>query len=101
MALRGVLALSAIKVVLPAFAGGLDGTWAGGSGSAQVIVSGGDVIGFFWRGDYRSVTSSTRSASGLQFSFQGGSAVIRAKGSDATLTVTAGGRSSSVALQKE
>lgn len=101
MTVRALLAFSASLFVLPPSAAGLDGTWAGPAGSAQVIVAGGDVIGFFWRGDYRNVTSSAQSPSGLQFSFAGGTGVIRAKGAGATLTVTAGGRSSSTALKKD
>lgn len=101
MTIRALIALAASLIVLPASAAGLDGTWAGGAGSAQVIVAGGEVIGFFWRGDYRSVTASAPTPTGLQFSFAGGSGIIQAKGSGATLNVTAAGHSSSMQVRKD
>lgn len=63
---------------------GLDGTWGGarGSLSAQVIVTGGSVIGFYWRDDYLDVTDTAFSADGrlLRFNFAGGRAVLTRTG---------------------
>lgn len=57
---------------------GLDGTWGGSRGevTAQVIIAGGQVIGFFWRDDYLDARDAKVSADGLglSFAFEGGSA---------------------------
>jgi hypothetical protein len=56
---------------------GLDGTWGGARDgvTAQVIVTGGAVIGFFWRDDYLDARDAKGSADGLSlsFAFDGGS----------------------------
>jgi hypothetical protein len=59
-------------------ADGLDGSWGGARGdlTAQVIVAGGTVIGFYWRGDYVETAPATPDGASLSFSFPGGRAVV-------------------------
>ena len=78
------LGLAGLAAGAAADAGGLDGTWGGAQGetTAQVIISGGQVIGFFWRDDYLDVRDTKRSADGLglSFAFDGGSATLTRTG---------------------
>ena len=77
----------------PALAGGaLEGTWGGagaGGVSAQVIITGRDVIGFYWGGDYTDATHVRFSSDGadLKFDFAGGAAELKRVGGGAALTV--------------
>jgi hypothetical protein len=89
--------IAALAVTAPAFAQppsprGFEGTWGGAAGdeTAQVIVTGGQVIGFYWRGDYVDATDVRLSADGrvLSFSFAGGHATLTRTG-DATASITA------------
>ena len=77
------IGLTALAMASPALADDkapLDGTWGGAQDgvTAQVIVTGGQVIGFFWRGDYLDGTDARLSADGtaLTFAFQGGTATL-------------------------
>ena len=95
--MRAVLLVHVLASLLfcPALASaelGLDGTWAGGRGATQVIVAGGEVIGFFWHGDYRPASSSSKSAKGIEFRFAGGSGTLSQNGSGAALAVREGSR---------
>lgn len=68
----------------------LDGTWAGALNgvTAQVIVAGNAVAGFFWRKSYRSVEHAQFSADGmrLSFAFAGGAAILTRTG-EVTATI--------------
>lgn len=54
------------------------GGWEGGEGT-QVIIAGGEVIGFFWGGDYLEIETSTNLADGgpIKFIYPGGDAVLK------------------------
>ena len=93
-----VAALAALAVTAPAFAQAspppsFEGTWGGAAGdeTAQVIVAGGEVIGFYWRGDYVDATDPHLSGDGrlLTFAFAGGHASLTRTGeATATIVVT-------------
>ncbi len=53
------------------------GGWEGGEGT-QVVIAGGEVIGFFWGGDYLNIETSTNLADGgpIKFIYPGGEAVL-------------------------
>jgi hypothetical protein len=97
-ALFASLTALALAAVVPARGQdkpGLEGTWGGASGqlTAQVIVTGGAVIGFFWRTDYLEPSDAKPSADGpaLAFTFPGGRASLTRTGeATATLEVTEG-----------
>jgi hypothetical protein len=88
----GVAVLLALAT-MPAGAGGaLEGTWGGagaGGVSAQVIITGRDVIGFYWGGDYTDATHARFSSDGsdVKFDFAGGAAELKRAGGRAALTV--------------
>ena len=79
----------------------LDGTWGGASESlsAQLIITGGSVIGFYWRGDYLDVTDVAFSDLGrtLAFNFAGGRAVLSRTG-EATAVLSVHDRGAVVRL---
>ena len=65
-----------------AWAGDLDGTWAGGweqGDGVQIIVAGGKVIGFYRGDDYLTVERSTMVPGGgaIDFAWKTGEAVLR------------------------
>jgi hypothetical protein len=66
---------------------GLEGAWGGARDAltAQVIITGGAVIGFFWRGDYTDAVDAKFTGDGrrLSFRFQGGSAILTRTGDGA------------------
>ena len=99
----GVAALAApVAFPAPSF----DGAWGGANGdlSAQVIVAGGSVIGFFWRTDYAETQNARLSADGarLSFDFAGGHAVLsRDTEATATLVVTEGGSVTRLKLARD
>lgn len=67
----------------------LDGTWGSEQSglTAQVIVVGNSVAGFFWRKSYLSVEHAQISADGrLSFAFAGGTALMTRTG-EATATI--------------
>jgi hypothetical protein len=57
------------------------GGWEGGEGT-QVVIAGGEVIGFFWGGDYLDIETSTNLADGgpIKFIYPGGEAVLKEGG---------------------
>jgi hypothetical protein len=63
------------------------GGWEGGEGT-QVVIAGGEVIGFFWGGDYLAIENSTNLADGesIKFIYPGGEAVVEA-GEDGELVL--------------
>jgi hypothetical protein len=63
---------------------GLEGVWGGmlNGLSAQVIVVGASVLGFFWRDDYVAVAGCAYSPEDqkLSFSFEGGAGTLTSSG---------------------
>jgi hypothetical protein len=62
-----------------------DATWIGGwenGEGTQVIVAGGEVIGFLWGGDYLDIETSTNLADGgpIKFIYPGGEALLKGGG---------------------
>jgi hypothetical protein len=85
---------------------GLDGTWGGARNgvSAQVIIVGSTVIGFYWRNDYLNAESPKFSEDGrtLSFAFRGGTAVLKRTGErTAKIVVTENGRSMDLDLRRD
>jgi hypothetical protein len=85
---------------------GLEGTWGGARGeiSAQVIITGGSVIGFFWGKDYAEVETAKFSADGqsVVFSFQGGEATLTRTGDGtASLEVREGRKVTQLDLKRD
>lgn len=85
---------------------GLDGTWGGAQGSlsAQVIVVGASVVGFFWGEDYLDTRDAALSADGksLAFDFKGGKATLTRTGERSMrLEVDQGGRVSRLELKRD
>ncbi len=85
---------------------GLDGTWGGAQNgvTAQVIVTGKTVIGFFWRNDYLDARKTVFAGDGrgLSFDFRGGTARLSLTGErTATIDVTEGGRATRLRLKKD
>jgi hypothetical protein len=105
----GLAALAIIALPGAAVAGdenGFEGTWGGAQGelSAQVIVSGGAVIGFFWRTDYAETSNVKLSSDGrtLSFDFAGGHAVLsRVDAATATLDVAEGAKVTRLTLKRD
>ena len=84
----------------------LDGTWGGTQDgvSAQVIVVGASVIGFFWRDDYRHIDDVAFAADGrsLYFDFKGGTALLTRSGERvSSLRVNEGGQITLLSLQRD
>jgi hypothetical protein len=101
-----LVALAASAPAMAADRAGFDGTWGGAAGelSAQVIVSGAEVIGFFWRTDYADTRGAAVSSDGnrLSFEFAGGQAVLTRETNDtATLQVTEGGKVTRLELKRD
>ena len=87
-------------------ASGLDGTWGGAAGevTAQVIVTGGEVIGFYWRGDYMDAADAKFSPDGtsLAFAFKGGRATLTRTGdATATIAITEGAKVTRLDLRRD
>lgn len=83
---------------------GLEGTWGGASGdlTAQVIVTGGEVIGFYWRGDYVDAAHSRIANGVLGFDFPGGHATLtRLSDGTARLEVTESSRMTRMILRRD
>jgi hypothetical protein len=100
------LALSAMQPTLAEEKRGLNGSWGGAQNglTAQVIIVGVKVIGFYWRGDYLDAQSAKFSSNGdkLGFSFPGGTAVLtRASEGVATIDVNEGGNVTRLNLRRD
>ncbi len=85
---------------------GLDGTWGGAQNgvTAQVIIVGVKVIGFFWRNDYLDVQSPKFSSNGerLSFAFRDGNAVLTRSGDRAaTIDISEGGNVTHIDLKRD
>jgi hypothetical protein len=83
--LKGALVLAvglpALRPLRARAANAFDGTWAAVDAqgeTVQIIFVNGDVIGFYWRGDYLDAADAKLGAAGssLSFSFTGGHAVV-------------------------
>jgi hypothetical protein len=108
--LTGALVLA---VSLPAFgapharaANAFDGTWAGldaDGETLQLIFVEGEIIGFYWRGDYLAASAGKPAASGasLAFSFPGGNAIATRNGAGMTIIVHDKRGESRVELKKD
>lgn len=84
----------------------LDGTWGGAQNgvTAQVIVVGTSVIGFFWRKDYLDAQNAEFSADGrrLSFAFRGGKATLTRTGEEtATIDVSEGSSALRLNLKRD
>jgi hypothetical protein len=57
------------------------GGWEGGEGT-QVVIAGGEVVGFFWGGDYLNIETSTNLADGgpIKFIYPGGEGLLKEGG---------------------
>jgi len=105
----GLIASSLIAVASGAFAaaGPLEGEWGGldaRGATAQVMVSSGKILGFFWGGDYRETGSSRVFDGGarIEFSFATGSASLVKTASGARLTIQDLGRApNAIDLKKD
>jgi hypothetical protein len=107
---RRLVSLALAALATPAMADdakpGFDGTWGGAQGelTAQVIVSGGAVIGFFWGQDYLDASNARVSGDGrvLTFDFEGGHASLtRSDAATAALEVRQGERTFSLRLKRD
>jgi hypothetical protein len=102
----GALTLSGTALAQSRFRKGLDGTWGGAQGdvTAQVIVSGNAVIGFFWRNDYLDAQDAKLSPDGssLSFAFSGGHATLTRTGEEtARIDITDGARLTHITLKRD
>ena len=69
-----------------------DGSWGGldaNGETAQLLFSSGQIIGFYWRGDYldASAVKLDGAGSSLAFSFKGGQAVVSRNGDAMTIVI--------------
>jgi len=102
----GLALLAVPSAAIAADEASFEGTWGGAEGelSAQVIVAGGAVIGFFWRTDYVETQNAKLSGDGraLSFDFAGGHAVLsRVDVAAATLDVTEKGKVTRLKLTRD
>jgi hypothetical protein len=85
----GILAVGLAPVAKAQASRGLDGTWGGaGDGvTAQIIIVGAVVVGFFWRDDYLDATDAKVSPDGrgLFFRFKTGHAMLTLTGERAAI----------------
>jgi hypothetical protein len=103
-ALLAALALASAGAGVAWAQDGFDGTWGGARGelTAQVIVVGGAVIGFYWRGDYIDTADAKRDGAALAFTFSGGRAALTRTGErTARLEVEEAGRLTRLELRKD
>jgi hypothetical protein len=108
--LTGALMLA---VALPTFgasraraANAFDGTWAGldaNGETVQMIFVSGEIIGFYWRGDYldASAVKFDKAGSNLSFTFTGGQAVVNRDAAGMTVTIRDKGGESHIDLKKD
>jgi hypothetical protein len=105
---RAFCALAAAATASPALAAPapLEGTWGGGKGalSAQVIIVGAALIGFFWRDAYQETQGPQFAPDGrsLSFVFAGGMASLTLAGARATvLEVREGDKRARLVLRRD
>src|SRR5579885_1551537 len=92
-------ALSALGAPRARAANAFDGTWAGldaDGETVQIIFVDGDIIGFYWRGDYLDAGGAR-----LAFAFKGGQAVVSRSGAAMTIVIRDRGGESRVELKKD
>jgi len=83
-----------------------EGTWRGAVGdvTAQVIIAGGAIIGFYWGGDYRDGRDVTLAPDGrsLSFAFDGGRATLTLAGErKAEIVITEAGKVTRLTLARD
>jgi hypothetical protein len=99
LARRKLLTGALVLAVLPVLgstraraASAFDGSWGGldpNGETVQVIFVDGQIIGFYWRGDYldASAVKLDRGGSNLSFSFRGGQAVVTRNGAGMAIVI--------------
>jgi hypothetical protein len=102
---RGALMLMAlVSTIAPAAAGGLDGTWAGLTAkreTAQIIVVGDQIVGFYWNGDYTDATHAKAHGDAIAFDFPRGAAELKRTAAGAALTIRENGAVTHIDLKKD
>ena len=112
LARRKLLAGALSFAVLPALcssraraANAFDGTWGGldpNGETIQIIFVNGQIIGFYWRGDYLDAKPAKQEGGdSLSFSFKGGQAVVRRNGAIMTIVIHDRGGESRADLKKD
>ena len=108
--LKGALLLAA---TLPAFramraraANAFDGTWGGldaNGETVQIIFVDGQIIGFYWRGDYLNANVGKLDGAGstLSFSFAGGRAVVERSDAGMSMVIRDKRGESRIELKKD
>src|SRR5215469_3468211 len=93
--LTGALVLAALPVLgsrRAHAANAFDGSWGGldaNGETVQVIFVDGQIIGFYWRGDYLDANAAKLDSGGssLSFSFKGGQAIVIRSGAVMTIVI--------------
>jgi hypothetical protein len=108
--LKGALILA---IGMPAFrplraraANAFDGAWAAvdaNGETVQITFVSGDIVGFYWRGDYLDVGNAKLGGAGatLSFSFAGGQAVVTREGAGMSIVIHDRRGESRVRLKKD
>jgi hypothetical protein len=91
-ALMLAVALPTLKASRARAANAFDGTWAGLDAhgeTVQIIFAGGDIAGFYWRGDYleTNIVKLGDAGASLAFAFNGGQAVVKRDGAGMTIVI--------------
>jgi hypothetical protein len=113
LARRKLLTGALVLAVLPALgsrraraANAFDGSWGGldaNGETIQIIFVDGQIIGFYWRGDYldASAVKLDPGGSSLSFSFKGGQAVVMRSGATMAIVIRDKGGESRAQLKKD
>jgi hypothetical protein len=111
LARRKLLTGALVFAVLPTFvssraraAGAFDGSWGGldpNGETVQIIFVDGQIIGFYWRGDYLDVGATKLDGANLSFSFKGGQAFVTRNGGTMTVVIRDKGGESRAELKKD
>jgi hypothetical protein len=108
--LKGALVLamgaSALRPLRARAANAFDGTWAAvdaNGETVQIIFVNGDIIGFYWRGDYLDASAAKLGGAGttLSFAFAGGQAVVTREGAGMNIVIRDKRGESRVGLKKD
>ena len=104
-ALVFALAMPALGSTRARAASAFDGTWGGldpNGETVQIIFVDGQIIGFYWRGDYLDASAAkSEGGSSLAFSFNGGQAVVSRNGPAMTIVIRDKGGESRAELKKD
>lgn len=113
LARRKLLTGALVLAVLPALgshkaraANAFDGSWGGldaNGETIQIIFVDGQIIGFYWRGDYLDASAAKLDSGGssLSFLFRGGQAVVSRKGVGMTIVIRDARGESQADLKKD